>query len=402
MSLNEERMLILNMLKEGRITSEEAARLLEALEGGTGKSEHESRQGKSAKTGPNYYDEVAKLKERINRWKEEFNKNYKAEDFEKAIDDFTKKAEKVGRDVAAATFGAIDKVIDYVGNIIDTGSLNLFGTYPAMERTFEADAAEGKDIEIEGTNGQIIVKKHQDNKIIIKTTVRSPKSNPDSFVHFKNEPSCTSVKLLDAGYSSISHEVLLPDIKFGKIYLSTKNSKIHVEDIVSREFTSITKNAAAELIGVTGDSILVDTRNAKADLKYVTGKDVTVRTENAEIAISNIKASTLKASTANGRIAVDNVFPPEEGTAPATIDLRTKSGGIRLNMNDTGNTAYRVKAQTTNGGINLLIPGLKYTIPVKQAEEGRQVEAETENYEGNPQKVDIYAETLNGGIEIIK
>ncbi len=34
MSVSEERLLILKMLEEGKITSEEAARLLEAIDGG--------------------------------------------------------------------------------------------------------------------------------------------------------------------------------------------------------------------------------------------------------------------------------------------------------------------------------------------------------------------------------
>jgi DUF4097 and DUF4098 domain-containing protein YvlB len=71
-------------------------------------------------------------------------------------------------------------------------------------------------------------------------------------------------------------------------------------------------------------------------------------------------------------------------------------------MNDAGNTAYRVKARTANGGINLLVPNLKYASPIIQTETGRQIEAETDGYEGNPQKVNIYAETINGSIEIIK
>lgn len=402
MSSSEERMLILNMLKEGKITTEEAARLLEALDGAADKSAPDGKQGKSAKGGPDYYDEVAKLKERINQWKEEFNKNYKAEDLEKTINDFAKKAEKVARDVAAATFGAIDKAIDYVGGVIDTGSLNFFGAYPSAERTFEAEAADGKDIEMEGVNGQIIVKKHQEDKIKIKTTVRSPKNNPDTFVRFKDEPSCVSIRLLDPGYSSVSHEVLLPPVKYGKVSLTTKNSKISVEDTTAREFSSITKNAAVELTGVTGDSILVDTRNAKATLKYVSGKDVSIRTENAEIEVNDIKTSALKASTANGRIAVDNVLPAEGAEALTSIDLKTKLGNIRLNMNDTGNAAYRVKAQTTNGGISLLVPKMKYTSTIKQTDGGRQIEAESEDYDSNPQKVDVYAETINGNIEIIK
>ncbi len=411
MSLSEEKLLILKMLQEGKITTDEAAKLLEALEGASrnspfeghhGRPHGEFHQSRGPKARPAYYDEVEKLRERIHGWKAEFNKNYKEQDFEKMIDDFTVKAEKVGKNVANVTFGAVDKLIDYVGSVVDTGSFNFFGAYPTVEKVFEADVIDGTDLVLEAVNGSIVVKKHQENKIFIRTKVKTPQSNPDNLILYETAPGSVMLKLVNAEYSSVSHEVFLPAVTFGKIRLSTRNSRIYVEDTKSAEFESITKNAAIELMGVTSDKIFIDTKNAKVSLNYVSGKDVNINTGNSFIEIKNIKAALLKAMTVNGKILVESVHSPEDGSTTIVLDLRTKNGDIKINMNDTDSRGYKLKAQTSNGGINLLIPGLKYSAPVRQTVTGRYVEAATEDYDTNPQKVDIYAETQNGYVEVVK
>ena len=70
-------------------------------------------------------------------------------------------------------------------------------------------------------------------------------------------------------------------------------------------------------------------------------------------------------------------------------------------MNDS-KQGYKIEARTTNGGVNLLIPNLLYRNAPKVEGPGRLAEAETENYSAATEKVNIYAETQNGYIEIIK
>ena len=82
--------------------------------------------------------------------------------------------------------------------------------------------------------------------------------------------------------------------------------------------------------------------------------------------------------------------------------FKTKNADIKANMNDTEDKGYRVKARTSNGGINLLIPSLLYRNAPEAGGFGKQVEAETENFSNTPQRVNIYAETLNGYVEVIK
>lgn len=399
MSLNEERMLILKMLEEGKITSDEAARLLEALETGSGQSSAEGSFKKQKQSS--FHDEASKVRDRINEWKKEFKKNYNKNDFDRMVDDFSSKAEKLGRGVANTTFGIVDKVIDFVGSFVDTTAFNIFGNYKLEERYFDAEAADGMDLLIEGLNGHIIVKKHMDSKVIIKTKVRSPQNNADEILVFTNDANKISLALNKIANISVSHEIFVPAVRFNHVRFETTNAKIYVEDTAAAVFESITKNSTIDLMGVSGDSILVNTKNAKVQLSYVIGKSIDIKTNNSLIDIKNVKSQDVKAVTMNSKIFAENI-QNIENCPELQILLKTSNGGIKVNMNDMDNRGYKVKGQTTNGGINLLIPELTYHNINKQGLGGSFIEAESTGYSSYPEKVSIVAETTNGYIEIVK
>jgi MOSC domain-containing protein YiiM len=84
MSLSEEKMMILKMLQEGKISTEDAAKLLEALERGAAQQpQGENTSYRQQRPQPNYNDEIAKMRERIHEWKNDFKKNYNQKDFDR-------------------------------------------------------------------------------------------------------------------------------------------------------------------------------------------------------------------------------------------------------------------------------------------------------------------------------
>jgi len=403
MSISEEKMMILKMLQEGRINSEEAAKLLEALE-----SKKEPCHGPGGYRGPkppqrNYYDEVAKVRERIDEWRRQLSKNYNQSDFDKMVEEFSAKAEKFGKNVATAAFGIADKVADFIGSIIDTSAFNIFGNCVTEEEQYEVAAAEGMNLELQATNGQITVKKHQEDKIVIKAKIRTPQENAKNALAFSNENGTVAVKLAkpDTYNLSVSYDVLLPAVKFNQVALESKNGKIYVEDVTSEEFVSATKNAVIDLTGINSSRIAAETMNAKVTANYIIGRDVSFGTKNASIEIKNLKAVRLTAVTMNGNIMLDNVQNYDNENI-AELNLKTMNANIKANMNDSENRGYKINARTMNSDINLLIPNLLYRNAMRINRSHRQADAETDNYATADKKVNIQAETMNGYIEIIK
>jgi DUF4097 and DUF4098 domain-containing protein YvlB len=409
---SEERILILKMLEEGKINSDEAARLLEALDKGAHKERADNRQeynrqaddrqeNKSEKFQKTFQDEISKARDRLNEWKKEFKTNTGGKDFDHVVEEFADKMERLAKNVASTTFGIVDKVIDFVGSFVDTNSFRIFGNFATTEKVFEAYPAENSDITVEGINGYIIVKKHLDNKVVIKSKIKSSENNKDSIVEFNENEKGIILKLNKQPNISVSHEVFLPVVKFNNIKLETSNGRIYVEDSISNSFISITKNSHIELMGVNSDMISVNTKNAKIQISYIVGKNIDIITQNSVIDVKHVKTQNLKAATGNGRITIENVQSYDESSC-INMDLKTSNGGIKVNMNDMDNKGYKVMARTTGGGINILIPEITYHNINKNAMGDNYVEAESNNFDSLAEKVVINAQTANGYIEIMK
>lgn len=404
MSNSEEKMLILKMLEEGKITSDEAAKLLEALGSNSKQStanDYTARQQQQKQ--PNFHEEAAKLRDKVHEWKKEIKNNYNQKDFDHMVEDFSSKAEKLGKNLATTTFGIVDKMVDFVGSFVDTNAFNFFGSYPTVEKTFETVAVEGMDLYVEGVNNYIVVKKHPENKILIKSKIKSPAKDADTLLAFNDEGNTITLRpSKQVNFSmSVSHEIFLPAVKFNTIRLQSSNGRIYVEDSLSNMFEAVTKNSHIELMGVNSEKINVSTKNAKIQVNYVIGKDIDINTSNSIIDIKHIKAENVKAVTMNSRILVENV-QNHENNPEINLFLKTSNGGIKVNMNDMDNRGYKVKAQTTNGGINILIPNMTYNNINKQGIGGSFAEAQSSGYETYPQRVQINAETNNGYIEVVK
>lgn len=400
MSISEEKLLILKMLEEKKITSDEAAKLLAALDDEPKQEPTENYKRNQKYNG--FAEEAAKVKDRVNEWKKEFKSNYNQADFDNMIDDFAGKAEKFGKNVASTTFGIVDKVIDYVGSFVDTNSFNIFGNLQTVQKNYEVYPVEGANLEIAGFNGSVTIKKHLDPKVVIISRIKSPAPDGEGIVTFNNDPANISVKVNNSAMNvSVSHEIFIPETKFKSIKIENSNGKIYIEDSLSEELTAITKNAHIELMGSNSDKLSVNTRNGRVQMSYIIGGKIDINTTNAVIDVKHIKAQDISAVTMNGRITVENA-QNSAGDTDMNMYLKTTNGGIKVNMNDMDGRVYKVKAHASNGSINLLIPEIVYHNVNRQGVGGSFVEAESKDYAAGLNKVNITCETMNGQIEIVK
>ncbi len=402
MASSEERLLILKMLEEKKISSDEAARLLSALDDEPKQENTDSFNYKKNQKGNGFAEEAAKVRDRVNEWKKEFKNNYNQADFDNMIDDFANKAEKVGKNVAATTFGIVDKVIDYVGSFVDTNSFNIFGNLQTVQRNFEVVPVEDATLEIMGVNGSVTVKKHTDPRVMVISRIRSSSPDGEGIISFNDDPANISIKVSNPAINvSVSHEIFIPESKFKTIRVDNSNGKIYIEDTLSEEVIATTKNAHIELMGVNSDRISVNTKNGRVQLTYIIGGKIDINTSNAVIDIKHIKVRDVSAITINGRITIENAQNIDTGKE-MNMYLKTSNGGIKVNMNDMDSRVYKVKAHTSNGSVNLLIPDIMYHNVNRKGGTGSFVEAESKNYEEGTNKVNITGETVNGQIEIVK
>lgn len=411
MSYNEEKMMILKMLEEGKISSDDAIKLLDAIESkGTNIStrRHIIDVSKEKLSQINFNDEVNNLKNKLSYWKNEFKNSAKekiefdndSEKFDKTIEEFSHKIEKLGKNVKESSLDIADKISDFVGSFIESRNFEFFSNVKAKEKIFIFDnVTEETNLNVEAINGHILLQKHSDNNILIKTWIKSPYVEHNDAIKYDKSPNSVDLTVKKGFNVSVSHEIFLPDILINSIKLNTINGRISLLDISSKTILAFSKNAVIDLIGVKSEKIKLSTRNARIQMSYVFSNILDLETLNGSINIHHSKSQNMNLTSTNGRLVIDNVYNISTDEI-MKIDLNTSNAPIKIRMSNFDDTGYIIKASTTSNQINVFIPELNYATQ-SEKEDLSLVEAKSLDFENKLIKVDIHASTTNGIIEII-
>lgn len=352
--MNDEKQMILEMLKEGKITVEEANSLLESLGGKKSRPEN---------------DFISK--------------------FSQSMENVIKKT--------AETFENISN-IDL--DSIDINQYNIRGKVNTHKEMRIED--EINNISIEIPNGKLSIERANDSAITVNQDIWAKKSDLIDYLDIDIDGDKLVIRTNEKYENNDASAVL--NIALGKnLYESLKvdliNGEIQIEDV---DFTNVeldSVNSKVNIINLSGD-IHVNNVNGKIDIKNTNG-NLNVENVNGSIYLSNITGQSANAETISGNIRVD-------GLDSKSFKSDTNSGNIRIynikdskeiNMSsgfgniviDSENYQKDIKAYVVSQGLNL---GDKFRNKI-QKDKGYEVSTNAENAD-----LDISAKAGFGKISI--
>ena len=353
----DERMMILKMLEEGKISSEEASKLIEALDD----IEYQEESIFKSKV----MDEASISDDRStkdnNKSKESFEE--KIENFSKKIeekfgDDFAKKMEekgekigekmgKFGEEIADGATSLADRLADMVENMIDKGTfVNIFGSGERIEETLEKDikGLSNLHLEFEGVNGKISINPWSKDNILVKAVCHVKKNRLNENQNIYNMIQDGNRISFKPGFTDglgTKLEINIPSKDYDKLTLKSSNGKIEAIDLNSKEIKCETTNASISLSNITGELLNLSTKNAKTVLNNINSNSIVSNTSNASIYLDNVKSKDITLVTRNGKVLTKSVNSN-------TLDIITSNASINL-FEDT--LSRDIKCQTSNGFI---------------------------------------------------
>ena len=352
--MNDEKQMILEMLKEGKITVEEANSLLESLGGKKSRPEN---------------DFISK--------------------FSQSMENVIKKT--------AETFENISN-IDL--DSIDINQYNIRGKVNTHKEMRIED--EINNISIEIPNGKLSIERANDSAITVNQDIWAKKSDLIDYLDIDIDGDKLVIRTNEK-YENNDASIVL-NLALGKnLYESLKvdlvNGEIQIEDV---DFTNVeldSVNSKVNIINLSGD-IHVNNVNGKIDIKNTNG-NLNVENVNGSIYLSNITGQSANAETISGNIRVD-------GLDSKSFKADTNSGNIRIynikdskeiNMSsgfgniviDSENYQKDIKAYVVSQGLNL---GDKFRNKI-QKDKGYEVSTNAENAD-----LDISAKAGFGKISI--
>lgn len=445
-----EKLAILKMLEEGKITAEEAARLMEAGEkninfdleskradmsnagtyqggpaagysqnqGNTGYSANNNRQGSfnSAQQGGfSSGQSQHQSGQGFNRGYSQHtgtgqnyngNHNYGggvegfATDLGRKFDTFAKdmepKIQKFAKTVVEKTADVADSLSKTFAGAASpyAPSYKPYGGTPSnsIEKNFEIKIIPGYcELSLSGLNGDVVVNGYNGDKITAK-------------VYYRPKMGAASIELMKLGdkyhlnydpdeFEFVAIDAYVPESMFKNVKLDTVNGNVFTSTISSEYFTVNTIGGKTELKNIHARYIKTDGGNGDLSLFAISGENAQMEVFNGNVAATSIDVANLGLTAANGSMSMNIDYLRNFNEYTWVLD--SSNGKFHMNVPFSNELGYYVKAQTSLGSAKVGISGMNYIV-----NNGNIVEAKSHNYDTVPKKVKIKAETSNGTLVI--
>lgn len=344
--MQEERMTILKMIQEGKVTPQEGVELLKAL------GQPPRGPGQEAGPGP----EAPPRQE----W---------------------------GRDRGPRPRSILEDVIDGFGGF--NFPFGFFGETYKFEEQHEGrfEPAEGRPVTIQLTtsNGRLVLKgwDRPDYRLRIIKSLRGPgeeeaRRRAQDMARVTATPTGLVLEAHTGGWSNsgVAAELSLPTGHLYRLELRSSNGRI-------------------EMDGLRTEDIEAQTSNGRIVCERSTGGRVRLRTSNGRI-VANCSARDLDADTSNGSITVVPFGPSGD---ESRFQLRTSNGSIRVRPDEQADCGYDIDASTSMGHVELELPDLEYSVHERNMGH-RRSKARSAGFDGKTRRIYISARTSNGSVVV--
>jgi len=347
--MENERMLILQMVAEKKITVAEGVELLKALEPKKSQPRHDGHEAPAAPGMP-------------------------------AAPGATWQPPRVD---LPEDFGS--KIGSLVESIIGNFGFG-FGDGYRFEETFEGsfgDVAGPVAVDFATHNGRISVEGWDQPGYMVKLIkrVRAPSeqeanARADQIASVIREPAALSVRM-QGSFPNLGMAIIayLPKDRIYSFKLNATNGRI-------------------EATGLKGTVVEARTANGVVKLDAVGAERVEARTSNGKVLLRT-SATDVTAHSSNGKIIVI----PEDTMGDARYDLSTSNGSIRVKSSPPDGARFEFDLRTTHGEVRLQAPDLVYEVNEKH-HGMRRVKARSGGFEQAAKKISVSAHTSNGSIVV--
>jgi DUF4097 and DUF4098 domain-containing protein YvlB len=379
MEAREEILMILKMVQDGKISNEDAAKLIDAIE---------QKGGESKKDEHSYKYTQYNTRE----------KKVRKKSFDEKMEEMAEGLENMVSDIVGSTKEALSNFPE-----IDPG--NWFTT--SEKRHFTYPASENMKLEIMGKNGSVRFLPGEE-KINVVYSIYT-KQDVDEVMKLIDVKSSDNELFIDASGvdGGVSMEIRIPAIKYSNFRAMAKNGSLRCCPITADLTELSTKNGSLKLDGVKSPVIKANTKNGSVTLYDCTADKAGIETSNGPIIIQESDIELLDCNTTNGSIRCN-------GSKSDNIEASTSNASISMEDFDLVGEKGIMNLKTSNGNIRIKIPSdIGATFKAQAGRHGRvtvnfpcsinknmEYEGKTEGYEDSKRKINITAKTNMGRIDI--
>lgn len=331
----DERKRILKLVEAGTISAEEAIELLEALSQqkeptqSTAPSVYTTPEQTTTNKEPEFVFEEEK-KRKTTGFEDLFSK-LGNKDLNRKVDELM---QELRHDLSEFSGRMMTMMNTTLSKVKDFDVEFPFGEKVEFSKSYAFNADEVRGFEIDIPNGRVTVERGSaEPNVLIEALVKTQKKETeydtieeftDGFVELKDG------KIEVATQSKLSHvalNIVLPEKQYDVFIIRLLNGGITVNDAEAKLLKVKTYNGTVKAENVVFDHANLQSANGAIEARGIQGDDI-------------------EAETANGRIYIDGEVK----------EVEAESVNGHVVVTTTSNKAYKVKARTVAGSVELYIP----------------------------------------------
>jgi DUF4097 and DUF4098 domain-containing protein YvlB len=427
-----EKLTILKMLEEGKITAEEASRLLEASASPAGSVRPSKLSGDAPRAnvspgnnqggyyayssdtsragGPRYHN---------SQGNNGASARSSSTNLENIAQDIGRKFEAFARDVEPRLQNLSERIVEGTANFADRISRGLetsgvtgassgpqprtssaSRTSPSYSTTSSGDIVRAYEMQVAGGyneltlrahNGAVLIHGYNGDKISATVTYKPVHANPH--IELTRLGNRYFLDYSPEDFRSVGIDAYIPENMFNLMTLETTNGSMDISTITADTINIANSNGPIRLKAITAKSLGVDNTNGGVTLDYIRSDNARIDNCNGSIVTLDADCANLYVSDVNGAITI-NV---SQFTAHKDYlwDVETSNSKITLNLPTNPGIGYHAKARTSLGSVRMGLTNMNYITNAKFL-----TEAKTIGFEECGTKIKLALETSNGAINI--
>jgi len=439
-----EKLMILKMLQDGKISASEAEKLLEAASHEEPKSSYYASGGSSSSTsgsnssagspsgyssssgnsnnyrssgsssdyspppgGHSGYASNAHNRPSGEAPRSSSGSDSFANDLSKKFDAFTRdlepKLQKFSETVVEKTAGIADKISKSLDESFrpppaprtphspprsSSGSSHQDG----QEKRFELFVTPGyNELNIAGLNGDVLIHGYNGDKITATVHCKPKRINvPLSLMRLGNK---YFLNYDDDDFEKVSIDAYVPESLFNVITINTINGLLDVSTLIADTITLNNSNGKTKLQSLDTEFLKTECNNGRLNIEIVKAKNARIENFNGAIDALDIDSANLKLTSVNGGIVVN--MSQYTAFDDYIWDVDSSNSKLTLNLPTYPDLGYYVKAHTSLGQIRIGLTNLNYIY-----NSSSHVEAKSINFDACSKKVKLALETSNAQLQI--
>ncbi|MDR1001305.1 MAG: DUF4097 family beta strand repeat-containing protein [Clostridiales bacterium] len=424
-----EKLTILKMLEEGKLTAEEAARLLEAAAAPTRSTPSAAppRDVPGSNQGGYYAYSSNTMRADGGAYRDRPDRpgnngaspHPTSSSLENIAQDIGRKFEAFARDVEPRLQNLSERIVEGTVNLADRISRGLesssaaapsHGSQPRTAptggpysprsttstgdfvRAYEMQVAEGfNELTLRAHNGIVLIHGYNGDKI--SATVTYKPKHPSAHIELTRLGNRYFLDYEQEDFRSVGIDAYIPESMFNLITLETNNGAMDISTITADTINIANNNGPIKLKSTCAHALAVDNTNGGMSIDYVRAENAKIDNCNGTITTLDADCANLSMSNVNGAISVNvSQFAAYNNYL---WDMETSNSKITLNLPTSPGVGYHAKARTSLGSVRMGLTNMNYITNAKSV-----TEAKTIGFDECGVKVKLALETSNGAINI--